>query len=253
MNTTFIDLIPKYSKILPCCTRTPNGEIFWANKYEDKKNTYNPAKDLILACWKRNVYDLTFEKIKDCPLVIDLGANTGAFSMFACSLDPSVKVIAVEPNPTNFLTLLKNIHENKMEDRIFPLCVGMYKIKTKYDITNNLTGSNIRFDAMCFEKKGKFAVNLITLNDLFNDYKIYGCGFLKVDIEGSEWDMFEAVDSKILSRCDYIGIEHHTDSSNHALIDKLTKKLSITHDISYIKGAFIMAEKRRDNEVRMYE
>jgi len=58
---------------------------------------------------------LMLSKIKAGDVVIDIGANIGYDTvLFADKVGKKGKVIAIEPDPTNFEILQKNIKENKL-------------------------------------------------------------------------------------------------------------------------------------------
>ncbi len=59
-----------------------------------------------------NVYEV--EKMNNPKVILDIGANIGAFTIVAARLFPDAKVIAVEPEPSNSKLLRKNIALNKL-------------------------------------------------------------------------------------------------------------------------------------------
>ena len=61
----------------------------------------------------------------------DIGANVGAFSLYA-ALPGNVHVIAIEPAANTFATLTRNIELNGMNDRVSAYCVA-FSDKTRLD------------------------------------------------------------------------------------------------------------------------
>ena len=242
--------IPLPRIIMPVSTQTPNGGTFWSNQTVPHNSWIGLCEHQILDCWTNNCMNLTEEKIKDCPLVIDLGASAGAFSLFAASLNPNVKVLSVEPQYNNFSMLVKNIRENDLEGRVFPLNVGIFETKMRSYIIDNITGSWIRPDKPRPDWDGIRSVDLITLNDLFEKYEIDRCGFMKVDIEGCELDAFKGTSKETMNKIDYISIEQHYSKKTEEYtkregvsmpvkLDLLMTKLSETHTLTWNTGTLV--------------
>ena len=48
------------------------------------------------------------------PVVVDVGANIGLFSLQAMQENPSVRIFAIEPSPAAFATLERNLASNQL-------------------------------------------------------------------------------------------------------------------------------------------
>jgi FkbM family methyltransferase len=57
--------------------------------------------------------------------VLDIGAYTGVFTLVAATVNKTVRVIAFEPNPVRFQTLVRNLERNAVMDRCTPLPVAV--------------------------------------------------------------------------------------------------------------------------------
>lgn len=144
--------------------------------------------------------------------VVDIGANCGMFSLLA-SLDN--KVISFEPNPKNFEKLKKNIDLNNASDRIdaFQLGVGKRGVSS---ITDTEGGSRIT-------ESGEFKCFLVSLQDVI---KFVGdIGFLKMDIEGSEFEAILELPDKYFKQIQQFAIEVHPDLVTKKEYDELISKL----------------------------
>ncbi len=51
-------------------------------------------------------------------VILDIGANTGAYTLVACAANSNCKVIAFEPVPRVFERLHQNLETNKLENRV---------------------------------------------------------------------------------------------------------------------------------------
>jgi FkbM family methyltransferase len=58
--------------------------------------------------------------------IVDLGANFGAFTLFAAARAPGARIVAVEPHPEAFPRLCAHVAENALGDRVecLPLAVA---------------------------------------------------------------------------------------------------------------------------------
>jgi len=146
-------------------------------------------------------------------VVLDLGANIGVFSIFIASLDPRFKVYSYEPAPRVFRRLVKNISANNLSERIHHF---RYAVASKNAHEISLTeGGNDMLDDI------EFKAPAITIEKIFEDNHINRCAFLKMDIEGMEFEVLPATPQEIWKRIDYVAMEYHDDpSSLKAILSK---------------------------------
>jgi len=57
-------------------------------------------------------------------ILIDVGANVGMYSIWAASMR-GARVFAFEPEAENYALLNRNIHLNRLEDRVSAYCMGL--------------------------------------------------------------------------------------------------------------------------------
>ena len=152
------------------------------------------------------IYEMSGCKIHEGDVVVDLGANVGLFTKYAA--EKASKVIAVEGSPQEFSCLVKNTTEEHsnidyINANVVPRSLDEY----------NTHGSN----------PSKLT---ITLYDIFKKYNIESINFLKIDIEGTEYDIINDLDDDILSKIGMIAVECHTESRNNEIYLKLKDKKS---------------------------
>jgi FkbM family methyltransferase len=163
-------------------------------------------------------YKLLQHDLKPGMITIDLGAHIGAASLALASLGCTVH--AVEVIPENFQLLRSNLSMNKFDQSVycypFPI-MGTHKetevfytgTKTSTGQIHHFIGSTIhhsRLNSFC-EAGNTITRTSITLEDLLSNIEY--CHFLKIDIEGSEWDVFEQVNPSILDKIGIIVGELH--------------------------------------------
>jgi FkbM family methyltransferase len=145
--------------------------------------------------------------------VVDIGANIGAYSIFATSTSKKTVVYAYEPMRSSFNLLLHNIKDNKLEKRIFPfpLGVGAKREKRKLYIQENSLSHSLYPS-----KKSKHYVEIdcVSLSDIFKENKIERCDILKVDCEGAEFEIFYNTPAEYFQKIKKICLEYHNQAIN---------------------------------------
>jgi FkbM family methyltransferase len=189
--------------------------------------------------WSENVYEVADGDFADTGIVIDIGANIGAFTLFAAKMGAK-KVIAVEPEPHNIELLRMNIAENKKHSDC-EFIVETDGIAGRSDsafITDEHGDSRISD----VKESGKSQINLITLDMLFGKYGLEYIDVLKIDIEGLEGDVLLHADKATLNLCRYITLEYDQHAND---LGAIVEKLIQTHQIKAVgaHGGMIFAKR----------
>src|ERR1700686_2346137 len=71
---------------------------------------------------------------EDGAVLWDVGANVGIYSLYA-AIQKNVSVLAFEPSAANFHVLTRNIHLNKLGDRVTGYCIA-FSGRTQLGILN---------------------------------------------------------------------------------------------------------------------
>ena len=133
------------------------------------------------------------EFIKENSVVIDAGANIGAFSVFAANLAPKVHVYSFEPTPGTFEILKRNA-VTYPHITVFEKALGDVEKIAKLMMSENAPAANTLIDSGRLEESADFAkefkktvkVNVTTIDGLVDKLKIPRVDFLKMDVEGYE-------------------------------------------------------------------
>lgn len=128
-------------------------------------------------------YDFHFTH--DVTTIIDAGANIGLSAIFFANRFPGAKIIALEPEASNYELLLKNIEGYS---NIFPVQGAIGNKKSKFRITNkNADHWNFQFEQSNDEGgEGDF----YTVKELMDTFGMDTIDFFKIDIEGGEEMLF---------------------------------------------------------------
>lgn len=117
-------------------------------------------------------------------VIIDAGANIGMASVYYAITYPDAKIIAIEPEASNFEILLEN---TKSYDNIHCLKGALWNKKTRLKISNP---TDAKFAFAVEETSDDDEVHALTVEDLMDQFNLQFIDILKVDIEGAEKEVF---------------------------------------------------------------
>lgn len=142
-------------------------------------------------------------------VIIDAGANIGLASIYFSNNYPNAKVLAIEPETSNYKKLLETVdgynnilpikaalhHTANEELEIIDQGVGHWGFATKTIDHNKIDTVDI--------------VNTVCISDFFIKYKFRQIDILKIDIEGAEIEVFRKNFENWLPKVRCIIIEFH--------------------------------------------
>lgn len=154
--------------------------------------------------------------LDDNEVFLDLGAYDGDSirSFLRFTKGRYEKIIALEPNPQNFAKLSTNT--NKIAN-IDIYNVGAYKESTELDFWMN--GSKNSF----FTDKGNAKVKVVAIDELLSQSKVT---FIKMDIEGAEYDAILGCQKIISSNKPVMAISAYHKTSDLFELPILIKKIN---------------------------
>ncbi len=137
-------------------------------------------------------------------IFIDVGANIGAYSLYAASLYPEMKIFSFEPLKPNHQSLLENIILNQFGN-IIPLnqAVSDHEGEELFLIKDYQPGSSgsqlmrpLTEEGEPFTPLGEQIVKCITIDD-FVERIGHHVSYLKIDINGQEWQVLKGAEKTI--------------------------------------------------------
>jgi FkbM family methyltransferase len=141
--------------------------------------------------------------------VLDIGANIGVSTLYLARLFEHARVLAFEPIPENFSLLQRNTaHVARIE--AFPLALGEADSMIELlhsDAPNNLGGYS-RIPAGSNTQRS-LRVEMRAARRHCEELGIDAVDVIKIDVEGSEWEVLTDLGSAFLSRCKFIMGELH--------------------------------------------
>jgi FkbM family methyltransferase len=136
---------------------------------------------------------------------VDVGANTGIFSIFAAKANPELKVLSFEPHPSNYSRLQRNIEVNQLKSiKTFPVALGQTETVIQFTIPadNSLstTASVNEAFATHFHEipQKRVEIKQVALDAALSGENISSVDLLKIDVEYYELEVLKGT-IKILS------------------------------------------------------
>lgn len=132
----------------------------------------------------QNSYNFDYSSPVD--VIIDCGANIGLSSIFYAHHFPKATIVAVEPERNNFKMLERNCRPFK---NIISVRAGVWNKNTNLRLLNKTDQPwGMQVEEAIDQKS---AIEAVSLPYLLQKYNLKKIDILKVDIEGSEKELFE--------------------------------------------------------------
>jgi len=138
-------------------------------------------------------------------VILDAGANVGYSAVWFASKFPNAKILAIEPEKSNFDLLKTN---TASRSSIIPIHAGLWFEKSFLKIHDSKSGS-WAFETRIPKEGEKTDVERVTIPELIRNYKLTQIELLKIYIEGAEFELFENKAEEWLPFVTMIMIETH--------------------------------------------
>jgi FkbM family methyltransferase len=147
------------------------------------------------------------------PLILDCGANIGLSTIFFKQIYPNSKIICFEPDPKIYDLLKYNLNQFNYDDiQIFNSAVWVRDEKLIFESDKSWGGKIVS------ENNNK-TITIDAIN--LNKYLAYEVDFLKIDIEGAEYEVIKNSSELILKNVKNIFFEWHSLSDKKQKLGEL--------------------------------
>ena len=208
----------------------------FANNIQLRKDQSDPFIFEQIFCEQQ--YNFNHPAPNEVKWIIDAGANIGLAAIYFSAKFPNAQIISIEPNKENFELLKLNTINYK---NIHCLHAALWYRNEKLDISNKdelsagfMIEPNI--DA------SKDLIQAITINQIIEEYKLNEISILKLDIEGSEKEIFHNNSNTWLPKCKCVITELH-DWLKPGTSSVFFKEMSNFDWVTYVKGENIICLK----------
>lgn len=158
------------------------------------------AKQILAGTGGEYEFVSSIRGVSDFRNIVDAGANIGLFSLVARKAAPKAFILAIEPDHSNASLYRRNITNNYMLVE-----GGVWSSDCKLEIMPRETmdvGYVVR-------ESQSGTVDAFSMNTLMSKIEDERIDLLKIDIEGSEYEVFDGSENEWIDRVDRIIIETH--------------------------------------------
>jgi FkbM family methyltransferase len=156
-------------------------------------------------------------------MILDLGANVGYSSAYFLSCFPTASIFAVEPDPANCEILRENLAQYGERATVLRGAVWSHDVKLK--VSRGTYGDGREWATQVVARRNDNEdsedVEGFSMPTLFCLAGTESVDLLKIDIEGSELEVFNVASRSWLPRVKNICIELHGDECRKALMTAL--------------------------------
>ena len=172
----------------------------------------NPLR-VLTPVFHKHVYTPRGFEIRPDDAVVDVGANIGAFAVFAAQRTRG-RVLAVEPHPDNAEHLRRNLRVNHCERAEVAEC-AVSDAPGTLPLFIGTSGTTHQLTPLGKDAGGGEAVDVrvATLPELLAEHGFERVDFLKLDCEGAEGVILPTLPGTWLAAIRTISLEFHDDVS----------------------------------------
>jgi FkbM family methyltransferase len=155
------------------------------------------------------------KKLPENPVVIDIGANAGFFNILLLSKIKNATILAYEPLLSNTKFFKKVINQNPVLQKHIQLhqaaVTGTEKESLDLFMEDTLENQVVAsvFEGFNKDNLKKMTVPCISLTKIVKENNLQKIDLLKMDCEGSEYDIIYNTAQDIIKMADHIAIEVH--------------------------------------------
>lgn len=164
----------------------------------------------------------------DALVMIDIGANYGAFTLLAAAASPHARVFSLEPYPESFERLRLHVERNGLSDRVscWPLAVAA-QTGMSWMGTETAASSARSLLSKGTQSQNAVEVESISLPDLLARVRRLTDGvpvdLIKMDIEGAEHELVAQITPEALADVREWQMEYHVAGPKEPLFAALER------------------------------
>ena len=163
------------------------NELFWAG---------------IQNGWEKESIKLWIELCSISNTIIDVGANTGIYSLVAQTVNPSAKIVAFEPVENVYNKLNENCRMNHFPIKTINKALSNYNgaaviylpsLDHTYSVTVNENLNNSSIPVI------EQTIQVIKLKSFIEEFQIMNIDLMKIDVETHEVEVLEGMEEYLIS------------------------------------------------------
>lgn len=150
--------------------------------------------------WEKETSPVILDNIRRSRCFIDVGANCGIYTVLGCTINPNVRIVAVEPVPKICAALAHNVTQNHFDQRVTVLnaALGDTNDTVSFHEAEDSTMGSLAVDGYLGQAGKVIQVKCRTLDSIVEELNIEP-DFVKIDVEGFELTVLSGA-SRTLSK-----------------------------------------------------
>ena len=148
--------------------------------------------------WLTKEYEAPSFEIKENDTIIDIGGHIGLFVLFCKQFCHKGKIYCFEPVLDNYRIFLDNVKLNNFKN-VFPFNIAVSKQNGNIPLYLNDDASG---HSIFLKNSNSIQLDSITLKKIFDINNIKKCNLLKLDCEGSEYEIIDSLPNSYFSMID---------------------------------------------------
>ena len=154
-------------------------------------------------------------------IIVDAGANIGMASLYFATKYPHARIIAIEPETSNFAMLAQNV---AAYPNILPIQAALWNRDGEIGVNTPGSFESPLSKVGFVVREGQgVPVRAITIRTLMREIGIQSIDILKVDIEGAEKEVFESCDWMDTINCLMIELHDRFRPGSSAVVNAVTE------------------------------
>ncbi|MBY0229823.1 MAG: FkbM family methyltransferase [Gemmataceae bacterium] len=183
----------------------------------------------LLELWDAESYTKGFYRPAPGDVVIDAGANIGLFAIWLARRNPRCRILAFEPEENNFACLTDNIRSGGY-GQIEALQAGLGGSSGRARIAHSDRSLDHRLVGASADDDG--SVPCHSFHDALELAATPEIALCKIDIEGSEHEVFSTIEADDIRRVKRFVVEYH-EHARPGVLQFLIDRLSPTHEVRH--------------------
>ncbi len=146
--------------------------------------------------WEKVSMDLWIRLSKKSDVILDIGANTGIYSLVSETLRPNAKIYAFEPVKRVFDKLVNNIALNNFSSKPYEVAISnkdgeayIYDTDSEHILSVTVNKNMLSLNT----KTHKVSINTLKLSTLIKREKLEKIDLIKIDVETHEAEVLEGM------------------------------------------------------------
>jgi FkbM family methyltransferase len=134
--------------------------------------------------WEKETSPVMLQHLRHAKCFVDVGANCGIYTVIGCTINPSLKAVAIEPVPKVYAALARNIEKNGLGQRVRTLNLA---VSDRDGTVSFAEAEDATMGSMALEGAAGQLIEVPcrTLDSIASEMQIMP-DFIKIDVEGFE-------------------------------------------------------------------